>query len=359
MAYDGPRGQPARMDARVLAVIDANDGLISRQKLLDLGVGPDAIRSLLRTRRGESRPALHVVRRGYYTTSERWDGLDEYVGRPLLCARAVGLAARRGWVLSHDSACHLQGIPVLRPRESFVHITRPGWTNAWTEYGVKHHLARFNQEQVVEVGGVRALDLARTAVDMGREHGYLRGLVACDAVLRRGVRRDDLERALAIMKYWPGVRDARRAVRSADRGAETVLETLARELVIESGVGEPETQFPVRTVRGVVWCDLRVGNLVVEADGEIKYRSVEDGRVADDPRRAVFDEKVRERDIADRGLVVVRVIYADLWGRHRPEAIARIRRGHVEAVRRFGRDLDPELAAEAAEIRARGDRRPA
>ncbi|HWJ11007.1 MAG TPA: hypothetical protein VNS46_16620 [Nocardioides sp.] len=348
------------MHPRVLAAIAANGGLITRAQALDLGVSPSEIRGALHRRSGDPAARWVVLRRGVYTTWEVWEALDEYVGRPLLRARAAGLAARRGWVLSHDSSCQLQGIPVLRPDVPLAHLTRPGWTNAWTEYGVKHHLARFGPDQVVEVDGTKALDLARTAVDMGREHGFRHGLVACDAVMRRGVTRTDLEAALAVMVCWPGRRAARRAVALADPGAETVLETLARELVLEAGIGEPQTQFPVRTDRGIVWCDIVVGNHVIEPDGEIKYTAVADGGLSADPRRTVFDEKLRERAITDRRLVVTRVVWEDHWGRRRAQAIARLQRDHAESVERFGADLPEELVRDAVEIRSRyGDRRSA
>ena len=349
------------VDPRILAAMAANGGVITRHELHDLGVGPGRIRSLLHRRRGEENPPLRVLRRGVYTATEIWNALDRYVGRPLLLARAAGLTAKRGWVLSHDSSCHLQGLPVLRPRVPLVHLTRPGWTNAWTEYGVKHHLARFEPEQVVVVEGLRALDLARTAVDMGREHGFRHGLVACDAAMRRGATRADLERALEVMANWPGVIGARAAVELADPGAESALESLARELVIEAGIGAPDTQFPVRTSRGIRWCDIRVGHTIIEADGAIKYADEADGGLSADPHRTWFEEKLRERAVTDRGLVVVRVVNDDLWSRRRrTEAIERIQRGHAESVQRFGREVSPELAREAAEIRRQyGDRRSA
>jgi len=341
------------MHPQLLAIV-ASRGLVTRIQALDLGTSPGDIRAMLR--RGE----WVLLRRGIYTTAEHWRSLDEYVGQPRLRAIAAGMAARRGWVLSHDSACHVLGMPVLRREAQLVHLTRPGWTNAWTENGVKHHLAAFEQHQVLEVDGVRTLDAARTAVDVAREHGIRAGIVACDAALRRGHSHDDLRAAYARMRNWPGVRAARAAVDLADRGAETALESLTRELVIESGIGPPETQFPVRTVRGVFWCDLRVGNHVIEADGFGKYRPVEAGGLATDPERSLRDEKLRERAIADRGLVVTRVIWADLRGARRTEAIARLTRDHRESVTRFGSRLAAELREEAEEIRQRhGDRRSA
>jgi hypothetical protein len=342
------------MDPRVLSAMSADGGLITRARALDLGLSPGGIRHLLRRR--EWIP----VRRGVYTSRELWESLDEWQGRPRLIARAVVLTMRRAWVLSHNSAADELGLATLRPPVPLTHITRPGWTNAWTENQVAHHLARFAPDQVVEINGVRVLDAARTAVDIAREHGDLHGLVACDSARRAGVSQAELVAAYGPMEQWPGVRAAYSSVALSDPRAENVHESLGRHLVLEAGIGEPDCQFPVRTIDGVKWCDIRVGNHMIETDGQVKFRPTADGGVADKPAHEVaWDEKKRQRLITDRGTVVTRVIWEDYWGRRRDEAIRRLQADHEESVRRFGHELAPQLAIEAAEIRARyGERRP-
>ncbi len=59
-----------------------------------------------------------------------------------------------------------------------MHVTRPGVTGSRTENGVKHHLAAYGEDDVTTAGGQRVLALARTAVDLGREHGFEDGVVA-------------------------------------------------------------------------------------------------------------------------------------------------------------------------------------
>lgn len=334
------------MSPRVSAAFAVNDGLLTRERLLDLAVPPSEIKRMRNA--GE----LVTVRRGVYTPAEIWDALDPFVGRPRMRARAAILNMRRGWVLSHDSAAHELGMAILTPREPFVHITRPGFTNAWTENGVKHHLARFAESQLVQVNGMSSLDLARTAVDIARERGLWDGVVACDSALRMGVGRADLERAYEPMDNWPNVIVTRECVRLADAGATNPHESMGRLLVLESGIGKPETQFPVWTAEGVKWCDLRVGNLVIETDGRVKYRSADAGGVAlksaDD---VAWDERKRERLVRDRNLGVVRLYWEDYWGRRRIEAISRLRAEYADTVARFGSKLAPELASEAAQIR--------
>lgn len=342
------------VDPRVEAVIAAQYGLISRAEALDLGVSPSTIRALLRD------GVWIAVRRGVYTTRSIWDGLDEYVGRPLLMARAATKTIQRGWVLSHDSACHLLGLPVLALTAPLVHLTRPGWTNAWTRDGVGRHLARFDPGQVIEKDGLRALNHARTGVDMARTHGVRSGLVACDAVLRAGATRVDLEAAAAVMENWPGRTHVATCIDLADPGAETALESITRALVIEAVGRRPETQFPIRTDRGIVWCDMVVGNHVTEADGRVKLRHRDHGGVASDVENAAWEAKLRERAIRDRGLVVSQVVWSDHWNERRDGTVARVRRAQVEADRVYGRDTSPELLRDADEIRrVHGDRKTA
>lgn len=335
------------MHPGVAARFGASGGLITRTQALDLGLSPERIRALLR--HGE----WVWVRRGVYADGAVWAGADEYVGRPRLRARAAVLTMRRSWVLSHDSAAHELGMAILTPEQPFVHITRPGFTDAWTEYGVKHHLARFRPDQVLLLDGVPVLDAARTAIDIGRERGVTDGLVACDAALRMGAPRSALTDALEAMRNWPNVRSARTAAELADPGAQNPGESLARELVLECGLEPVETQFPLWLGDRVAWCDLRVGCHVFEFDGRIKYRRVEEGGVAERPEDAIWEEKKRERLIAAEGLGVSRVIWEDFWGDRRKLARQRLRAEYDVTVARFGAELPAHLARAAAEIRDR------
>jgi hypothetical protein len=206
---------------------------------------------------------------------------------------------------------------------------------------------------------LRALDLARTAVDIARERGVMHGVVACDAAMQRGVTRAELEASYAIMANWPGVRAAREAVALADPGAESVHESLTRLLVLEAGIGEPETQFPVRTAEDIKWCDLRVGNQIFEADGRIKVQSVQDGGVATaSAEEVVWEERKRERLVRDERLGVARVYWEDHWGQKRVAALRRLRAEAADTAARYGPELDERLARDAELIRRQyGDRR--
>jgi hypothetical protein len=193
------------MRAEIRAAMTARHGLITRSQAVDLGVAPDQIDRLTRTR------AWTIVRRGVVGTHQR--------------------------------------------------------------YGVKHHLAPYRDDQVVEANGYRCLGPARTALDITREHGNPAGLSAVDSARRAGITLDELWRAEQGMRSWPGVTKVREAIELSDPGADKPGETLARELVTELGFGRPQTQFGLAADGRTAWCDLRLGRHMFEFDGRTKTRA--------------------------------------------------------------------------------------
>ena len=325
------------MNTRAKAKLAASGGLITRQEALDCGVTPSTIAKLLRDK------VWIIVRRSVYADARVWAELDDYTERPRLRSRAAVAVMHRAWVLSHDSAAHELGLAILRPQPQFVHVTRPGFSSAWTRNGVKHHYARFQPGQVVEVDGMRVLDVARTVADIGRERGELHGLVAADAALRLGVSRSALLEACVPMEFWPGITGVRSAIDRARPGAENPAESLGRDLVEELGIGEVETQFPVQVADGRIFrSDLRVGNHLFEVDGQLKYLARERGGVADvRAEQVVWDEKLRERLICAEGLGMSRIFWKDFWGADREQALRRLRADYEVTRQRFGPTLAP------------------
>lgn len=338
------------MRPELRAIAAEQGGLITRRQAVEAGYSERELRTLTATH-----GPWVVVRRGVYVERELWEALDEHEGRMALSDRAAHLSMAKPHAMSHDSAARLLGLEILRPRLDLSHIVRRGVGGSRTEHGVKHHLARVSPGVVDDVDGIRVTGLARTALDVAREHGYRTGLTAVDAVMRRGVTRADLEAELELMTNWPHVTESRRAVEDADAGAETVGESLARELVAEAGLGRAETQFPVRLADGrVVWCDLRVGCHTIEFDGRVKYTRAEDGGVADRPvEDIVWDEKERQRLVCAEGLGMSRLVWQDYFGAQRAKAIARLRAESDVTRRRFGDVLPEHLERFAREMRGR------
>lgn len=321
------------MHPQVIGRMVAQHGLIRRQQALALGLTAKEVEALLAAR------TWVPVRRGVYTSAVLWDGLERWQEQPRLRALAASLNMRHDHVLSHDSAADLLGLPLLRPDPDLVHVTRPDVGGSRTRHGVKHHSAVFRDEQVELVDGVPVLNLARTAVDIAREHGVRRGLVACDGALRRGVTRGQLWLAAEPMRSWPGKRAVDTCIELADAGAESVAETLGRELVLESGIGTPVTQFELRDEVRHARCDLRVDRHLIEIDSRLKLTPRADGGTADDPAEALWDEKKRQMWLHGHRLGMTRLVWEDFWGVRRARARERLRREHAATCAAFGTDL--------------------
>lgn len=325
------------------------NGLVTRRQAIEVGYTERELRTL--TAVGGR---WVTVRRGVYVERELWDALDPYDGQMATRDRAAHLMMVSVHVMSHDSAARAHGLPLLRPRLPLVHVTRPSVGGCRTEHGVKHHLAKVLPGPIEQASGLPVTGLARTCLDLGREHGLEQGVVACDAALRRGVTDGDFAEALVLMQNWAGVTVARASVEYADIGGETPGETLTRLLLIELGLGQVETQFPVKVTGGVAWCDLRVGCHIVEFDGRQKYRRIEDGGFAKkDPGDVVWDERKRQQEVCSRGLGMSRVIWADLWGAAREATKARIRAEYAVTLRSYGSVLPEQLEAFAQTMRGR------
>ncbi len=336
------------MDSRLDACLASGHGLVTAAMLRERGFSSRQVTAWVRD------GVLSVVRRGVYTTATLWDSWDEYVARPMARIRAAALAIEIPFVFSHDTAAIVHGLPLLRPQDAAVHISREDMRGSRVRGGIHHHGARFRAARAQVVDDLPVLDMARTVVDIAREHGYRDGLVAADGAMQLGVTREQMRAAATEMAGWPYCLTVRAVVKHADPGAESVIETLGRELLEELGLGPVETQFPVVVQGGVVWCDMRVGCHIVEGDGRVKSRPVADGGLADrDLERILWDERKRQREVCSVGLGMSRLVYADFWGDARERAKERILREEEVTRRRFGDSLPPHLEEFAERMRGR------
>jgi len=240
----------------------------------------------------------------------------------MLRMRAVVLAVGAEPVFTHDSAAIVHRLGVPDARTSPPHVARVQHRATRTTGGIITHGAPLSRRQVVRADGFLVTDPGRTALDMTRLHGLWPGMAACDAALRLGVRRGDLELAAELMAGWPHKRLVDRAVELADPGAESYLESLARGLVIEMGIGTPQTQFGLTDGHRQAWCDLRVGRHLFEADGLLKY---------DDPA-TLRREKLRQERLEQAGYSVVRWTWAEITS-DPARVVARIRAAFARATR--------------------------
>jgi len=309
-------------------------GLVLRRQLTSAGLDVDDIKRKVRT------GALVAVRRGVYTAPDVWAAADERRDRPLLRAYAASLNMSHPHLLSHESSALALGMDTLRVERELVHVTRFGVQGSRTEHGVCHHLAPFEPAQIVEVDGVPMLDMARTAVDIARNHGQgglAHGVVACDSALRLGASRRELDEALAPMRCWPNVTVAREAVALSDAGSESVAESLGRLVLVGLDAGPVQTQFGLCDGDREAWVDLRVGRHLVEVDGKAKYQR---GGFADRPaEEVVWEEKRRQDWICGLGFGMSRLVWSDLVPERRAVTSARLLREIAATRTRFGDDL--------------------
>lgn len=313
------------------AVAQHNEGLVTRHDAVAAGYRERELKTL--TRPGGD---WVVVRRGVYLERPLWEaGTDE--DRYRLRVRAATMTLTTDGVVSHQSAAAVHGMPLLRSWLDLVHLTRPGVTGGRTEHGVKHHPAPCPAEDLEVVEGLVVTRPARTAVDVGRELGYTAGVIASDAALRRGADPADLKRVLGGMTSWPRITQATAAVEVADAGAENAGETMARLLVLELGLGVPETQYVVQDGDWRAVVDLRLGRHLIEFDGRQKYVGRDRGGLADiSVEEVLWREKRREDRIRSLDFGMSRLVWFDLFGRARHEARRRLLREITATQRRYG-----------------------
>jgi len=182
-------------------------------------------------------------------------------------------------------------------------------------------------EHIVMMDGVPVTTLARTIVDLSRHLGTPRALISVDAALRRIIEQSsplgsDLRRlvhdaglrshatstlapVMAFQAGWPGIRRARATVALGDPAAESPLESESRGILVLRGVPAPLVGAPVVGANGVTyWADMlwEDRQVVGECDGGMKYSGPE----------ALIKEKLRQEELEQAGLRIVRWMYPDL-----------------------------------------------
>ncbi|GGR60668.1 hypothetical protein J2S40_004456 [Nocardioides luteus] len=322
------------MNPRIQAIMSANHGLITRRQALATGLDLEAIHRQVASREWV------VVRRGVYAERAYVESVTLLSDRRRLRDRAACAAITVPFVRSHDTAALELGMGILLPVKPETHVTRQPVVGTHNKWGVKHHLAPYLEDQVVQVNGFDVLGPARTAVDIAREHGRPYGVVAMDSARRMGVSVDDLWEVLHHMQHWPNRRLVKEAIALSDAGAESIGESLTRDVLEELGMTGIETQFEITDGVRTARFDLRVGRHLFEFDGRTKYLPVGDGGLA---LRSVDDilaeEKVRQDWAHGFHLGMSRVGWDDLFGRNRSYLKERLRREYLATCHAFGTDI--------------------
>lgn len=127
--------------------------------------------------------------------------------------------------------------------------------------------------EVVEIRGMAATSVARTAFDLARGGPWIRAIERLDSLCRATDFTND--QVLSVLERHPRVRGRRRVpglLDLVDSGAESPRESWLRMILIEAGFPRPHTQIPVLRPDGysryyldMGWEELRVA---VEYDGQ-------------------------------------------------------------------------------------------
>lgn len=287
----------------------ARYGVFTRQEAADNQWTRSALRYAVRSGR------LARLSPGVYAPAFD-DSAEAVARRARFAVRSVAaVLATSGSVASHLSAACLAGLPTWSAPELPCITVSPGRTG--DALSVHLHRASMDSADVIDGDGILRTTVARTVVDIAREHGWIEAVVVGDAALAGGMTTTaQLDTVLAACAHWPGICRARGVVAELDRLAESPLESVSRMRIRQLGLPPPRLQVPITDLRGVelgrvdfYWPDLGV---IGEVDGRMKYVL--------DPETAIWEEKRRQERLEDTGLVVVR------WGKpelDQPELLRR------------------------------------
>ncbi len=280
----------------VWALVERQHGAIAHRQLLELGIGPDAIKHRLAAGR------LFPVHRGVYA-----------VGRPQLDARGVWMAAvlacGSGAVLSHFSAACLWGLwsGPAAAIELSVPVARRG-----RRPGLLVHRRRaVALEDATTRDGVPLTAITRTIIDVAPRVSGARLERLIGEADKLGLSDpEQIRTAAALAPRLPGSAIVRaRLDRTTFRLTDSELERRFLALVDRAGIGRPETGVRIGGLKvDFLW--RRIG-LVVETDGLRYHRTA--------AQQAV--DRRRDQRLTEAGLTLLRFTHAQV--RYDPDEVER------------------------------------
>jgi len=285
------------IDRRIFAAAIGNDGAVSRQQLLDLGISSTAI-----SRRVAAGMIERVVA-GYYVVPE--------LGSPTSAASAI-LLAHPGGALSHGTATDRLGFSLGWGSDApTAHVIVAHGASLQATGVTIHETRHLPSADVVVVGGQRVTSPARTVCDVASELSDRRLVHLVETQM--AVRNPAPEELVAC---W----EARRRGRVPGMGR---LGRILAELVDDEPY--PESRFEIEVldglrqlglgglhrqfrppwysgVRGIVDAADPTGRTIVECDGR-RYRQI---------TQAHDNDRHRDRVAASHGWATVRIGWREL-----------------------------------------------
>ncbi|MBN9097156.1 MAG: hypothetical protein J0I49_03455 [Pseudonocardia sp.] len=184
---------------------------------------------------------------------------------------AYRLVEGRG-VLSGYSAAEILGAS-CGPEKAPAEVTVPGGGQR-AHPGLLVHRDRLARDEVRCVGDIRVTTPMRTAYDLARWHDLVEGVVAVDALARKGEFGPD--KLLHLAARYPRARNHRRVADVlvyANRSSGSPMESRLRMLIELAGLPRPVVQHAVQDdpTRTAVWLDLAYPDhmIGIEYEGEV------------------------------------------------------------------------------------------
>jgi very-short-patch-repair endonuclease len=229
----------------------------------------------------------------------------------VLRVRAAMLRLKPPVAVSHLSTAAVDGIDLLDPDLSMLHVTSSNIGSSRTDAGIHHHRASLPAGDVRQASGLVLTTVSRTIVDLAREATFEQGLVAAEYALNHGlVTREDLLATHTRCLDWPGSRNAGRVIQFASDKSESPGESLARVAFEAVGLPAPKQQVKLYDRQGLIgvvdflWDEQ---STIGEFDGRLKYTGQANAGV-------LYAEKRREDRLRALGLEVVRFGYHTVRG---------------------------------------------
>ncbi|HEY0869276.1 MAG TPA: type IV toxin-antitoxin system AbiEi family antitoxin domain-containing protein, partial [Acidothermaceae bacterium] len=239
------RGMTHQLTPSLAALAAAQGGPFTTAQAMEAGYDRREILRFLRS------GAWIRLRRGVY--ADRTLVPDDENGRHLIQLRAVLLCLVAPVAASHVTGVALQGIALLDPDFSLIHITREGAGSSRTEAGIRHHDAALPPGQLTKVDGVVGTSAARTILDYARSATFEVAVVAAESALNKNLTTlAELREVLDYCVDWPGARQAGRVVSFASPHSESPGETMGRIAFDHFGLPQPEQQIELYDAMGFV-----------------------------------------------------------------------------------------------------------
>jgi hypothetical protein len=288
------------------ALVRDHGGVLSTAEAAKAGLSRHAVGWARRTK------VLHPLRRGVYTTTARWLRATPDVrhGMAILAQQRVNPQL----VACETSAAIALLLPIPSAPPAQPQLTRArghgslkrGTPGARGNRGGQ--LVRRSRLTDAEIwtlaSGIRVTSAVRTVLDCARSWEKAWGLAIADAAIAAwDLDLADLVAAAGARAPAPGHQRMMWVAEHARKNVESPLESLARAVVVLAGLPEPKPQVWLGTREGRFRVDLldEVNNVIIEADGKVKYASAQD----------VWREKRREDALRDSGFEVIRFTHAD------------------------------------------------